>query len=119
MSRSNADRARTVLARYTDRNGRPHRVVLRGPLVLDVVGRDLPRVVARLSEDEGERQARALLEGSAIDEGYLARARREPRPFIRTLSADDLRPAADCLDAAEDDDGQALDGAADEPPLAA
>jgi hypothetical protein len=119
MSRSKTDRDRTVLARYTDRHGRPHRVVLRGYLVLDVAAGDVPRVVARLSDEEGEPHARALLEASAIDDGYLARARREPRPFIRTLIADDLRPEPDGLEAA-DGDGQARDGAAaDEPPLAA
>jgi hypothetical protein len=119
MSRSKAHIARTVLARYTDPHGRPHRVVLRGRLVLDVAVGDLPRVVARLSEDEGEAQARALLEGSRIDEGYLARARREPRPFIRALTADDLRQRAEVVDTAEEEDGHAQDGAADEPPLAA
>jgi hypothetical protein len=119
MSRSKTDRERSVLARYTDPHGRPHRVVLRGCLLLDVAAGDLPRLVARLSEDEGEAQASALLDASPIDEGYLARARREPRPFIRTLTADDLRPEPDALDAAEGDGGQPDDGAADEPPLAA
>jgi hypothetical protein len=118
MSRSTQDTRRVVLARYTDPHGRPHRVVLRGRLVLDVAGGDLPRMVARLSDEEGEAQARALLEPSAIDQGYLARARREPRPFIRALSADDLRPPAECQDEAGPDN-QARDGAADEPPLAA
>jgi hypothetical protein len=118
MRRSQAQGTRVVLARYTDPHGRPHRVVLRGSLVLDVRAGDLPRVVARLSEDEGEAQARALLEASAIDDGYVARARREPRPFIRALTADDLRPQADVPDD-EGSDSQALDVAADEPPLAA
>jgi integrase len=118
MSRSKTDRAGTVLARYTDPHGRPHRVVLRGRLVLDLAVGDVPRVVARLSGEEGESQAHAMLEASAIDAGYLARARREPRPFIRALTADDLRPLAEAQDEAEAD-GQAPDGAADEPPLAA
>jgi len=118
MSRSKAQTTRVVLARYTDPHGRPHRVVLRGRLVLDVSVGDLPRIVARLSEDEGEAQARAVLEASAIDEGYLARARREPRPFIRALTADDLRPRAEAQDEAEAD-SEAVDGAAAEPPLAA
>jgi hypothetical protein len=118
MSRTKPQTTRVVLARYTDAHGRPHRVVLRGRLVLDVAAGDVPRVVARLSGEEGEPQARALLEASAIDDGYLARARREPRPFIRALTADDLRPEPDGFDTAED--GQARDGtAADEPPLAA
>jgi hypothetical protein len=118
MSGSKRERKPTVLARYTDPHGRPHRIELRSRLVLDVAVGDIPRVVARLSDDEGEGQARALLEASAIDEGYLARARREPRPFIRALTADDLRPRAEAQDEAEPD-AQALDGAADEPPLAA
>jgi hypothetical protein len=82
-----------LLARYTDPHGRPHRVVLRGRLLIDLAAGREPRLVARLAEDEGEREARALLDGSAIDEGYLARARRETRPFIRPLTAEDLRPA--------------------------
>jgi hypothetical protein len=118
VSRTKLPTTRVVLARYTDPHGRPHRVVRRGRLVLDVSVGDIPRLVARLSEEEGEAQARALLEASAIDEGYLARARREPRPFIRALTADDLRPLAEAQDEAEAD-SQALDGAADEPPLAA
>jgi hypothetical protein len=118
MRRSKAQTTRVVLARYTDPHGRPHRVVLRGRLVLDVAAGDLPRVVALLSGEEGEPQARALLEASAIDEGYLARARREPRPFIRALTADDLRPRAEAQDEAEAD-RQDLDGAADKPSLAA
>jgi hypothetical protein len=118
MSASKAERKRTVLARYTDPHGRPHRVVLRGRLVLDVVVGDLPRVVARLSEDEGEAQARAVVKGSQIDEGYLARARREPRPFIRALTADDLRPPTEGEDAPDADD-RAPHEMADEPPLAA
>jgi hypothetical protein len=118
MSGPKRDRKRTVLARYTDPHGRPHRVVLRGRLVLDLAVGDLPRVVARLSGEEGEGQARALLEASAIDEGYLARARREARPFIRALTADDLRPSGDALDETGSD-SQAPDGAAGEPPFAA
>ena len=107
---SRKDAAKATLARYTDPHGRPHRVVLRGRLLIDLAPRQLPRLVARLSEAEGEREARALLDGSAIDEGYLARARREPRPFIRPLTAEDLRPA---------DAEAAPDHAAEGPPLAA
>jgi hypothetical protein len=87
---SRKDSAKATLARYTDPHGRPHRVVLRGRLLIDLAPGRLPRLVARLSEAEGEPQARALLDGSAIDEGYLARARREQRPFIRPLRAEDL-----------------------------
>jgi len=118
MSRSKTDREGTIVARYTDPHGRPHRVVLRGRLVLDVVVGEVPRVVARLSEQESEAQARALLEPSAIDEGYLARARREPRPFIRALTADDLRPPSE-RQGDGDPDSEARDELADEPPLAA
>jgi hypothetical protein len=113
---SGKDTAKATLARYTDPHGRPHRVVLRGRLLIDLAPRQLPRLVARLSEAEGEPEARALLDGSPIDEGYLARARREPRPFIRALRAEDLRPQG-----AEPERraGTADDEAADEPPLAA
>jgi hypothetical protein len=92
----------------------PHRIVLRGRLVHDVARREPVRVVARLGEGEGEAQARALLDGSAIDEGYLARARREPRPFVRELT-EDLAPGGGMADEAD----REPDGAADEPPLAA
>jgi hypothetical protein len=118
MSGSRRAHERVVLARYADPEGHPHRVVIRARLVLDVAAGRRPRVVARLSEGEGETQARALLEGSRIDEGYLARAARERRPFIRALTIDDMRPRAEAQDGAEAD-GQAHDRAADEPPLAA
>lgn len=87
-----AKQPRRTLARYTDPGGTEHRVVLRGRLVLDLCHGDLPRLVARLAADEGVRHARALLEGGAIDEGYLARMRRELGPICRTLRPDDLRP---------------------------
>jgi hypothetical protein len=103
-----------TLARYSDPHGRPHRVVLRGRLVLDLARREPPRVVALLADGEGEPQARALLVGSEIDEGYLARARREPQPFVRRLAAEDLRAAARRAEADRD-----AGTAADEPPLAA
>jgi hypothetical protein len=103
-----------TLARYTDPHGRPHRIVLRGQLLLDVAGREPVRVLARLVEGEGEPQARALLDGSDIDDGYLARARREPRPFVRELRADDLERADTTEEA-----GSNADDAADDLPLAA
>jgi hypothetical protein len=112
---SRQDRSLTTLARYTDPAGRPHRVVLSGHLLVDVSPRQRPRLVARLGEAEGEPQARALLDGSAIDEGYLARARREPRPFIRALAADDLRPHGSARASGEPE----TDMAAQEAPLAA
>jgi hypothetical protein len=106
---------KATLARYTDPHGQPHRVVLRGRLVVDLAPGEPPRLVARLSEAEGEAEARALLDGSAIDEGYLARARREERPFFRRLTADDLRPRG----AARERSDKAEDQAADGPALAA
>jgi hypothetical protein len=87
-----------ALARYTDAQGGEHRVVLRGRLVLDLADGELPRLVARLGDEEGEPEALALLEGSAIDEGYLERMRREPGPICRELRPDDLRPLADSAD---------------------
>jgi hypothetical protein len=115
MAAKKADRRQLVLARYTDQRSRPHRVLLRRRLVLDLCAGEPPRLVARLVDGEGEPQARALLDGSAIDEGYLARARREPRPFIRALQADDLRPP----EGAAGSERQDIDQAAEEPPLAA
>jgi hypothetical protein len=109
-----ADSSRETLARYSDPHGRPHRVALAGRLVLDLAASEPPRLVARLEEGEGVVQARALLEGSAIDEGYLARAEREPRPFIRALSADDLR-----LPDGREQEATDGDHVAGEPPLAA
>jgi hypothetical protein len=110
MAASRQQTGSLTLARYTDVHGRPHRVVLRGRLVLDLARREPARVVALLGEGEGEPQGRAMLDGSAIDEGYLARAGREPRPFVRELAADDLPPG----DADSDPDA-----AVDDPPLAA
>jgi len=88
---------------------------MRGRLLLDLAPPEPARVVALLGDGEGEPQARALLEGSEIDEGYLARARREPRPFVRRLAADDLWEATGPADETDD----AAEDAADEPPLAA
>lgn len=110
-----SQRARTILARYTDPAGRPHRVVLAGHLLVDLSPRQPPRLVARLGEAEGEPQASALLDGSAIDEGYLARARREPRPFIRPLAPDDLSPHRSARASGEPEP----EAAAHTPPLAA
>lgn len=108
---------RAVLARYTDPQGRPHRVVLLRHLLMDLSSGRLTRVVAVLGAGEGKQQARALLDGSALDEGYLARARRETGPFIRALCAEDLRPPAHQRDATEADSGHGA--GAECPPLAA
>ena len=87
------------LARYTDRRGRAHLVLLRERLVLDVGG-DGPRVVAELSADEGIDQARAALD----DGGYLERAAASEAPFCRALSVEDLRPAAEPDEPAGEDE---------------
>ena len=115
MGASGQQTGAITLARYTDPAGRPHRVVLSGHLLVDLSPRQRPRLVARLSDTEGEPQARALLQGSAVDEGYLARARREPRPFIRQLAAADLRPPR----AADAGGEPGTDGAPQDAPLAA
>jgi hypothetical protein len=81
-------RGNLPLARYQDRRGRAHLVVMRGRLLLDVCVGDLPRVVAELSEGEGADQARSLLRG---DGGYLERARLAERPICRPLRPEDLR----------------------------
>lgn len=103
-----------ILARYTDPQGRPHRIVLRGRLVLDVARRQPVRVVAVLGEGEGEAQAIALLHGSDIDEGYVARAAREERPFVRELRPEDVKRASGPGEADREPDD-----VADDPPLAA
>src|SRR5918999_479833 len=103
MSASRRQTGSVTLARYTDPAGRAHRVVLSGHLLVDLSPRERPRLVARLGQEEGEPQARALLQGSAIGGGYLARARREPRPFIRPAAAADLRPHASADAGGEDD----------------
>lgn len=83
------------LGAYTDPQGRKHRIVRRGRLVLDLCAHDRPRVVFELGEGEGREQALAVLRGSDIDEGYLARMAREPAPLARYLTADDVRRAQD------------------------
>lgn len=82
------------LGSYIDPNGRRHRIVRPGRLVLDLCAHDLPRVVLELSEDEGDEQVEAVLQGSELDEGYLARMAREPEPLARYLTADDVRRPA-------------------------
>jgi hypothetical protein len=99
VSRANRE---APLARYTDLQGGEHRVVLRGRLLLDLADGQLPRLVARLGDEEGEREALALLEGSAIDGGYLERMRREPAPICRELRPDDLRPPGESADRERD-----------------
>ena len=106
----------TELARYQDSRGRPHRVVLRGRLALDLCQGEPARVVCELSAEEGAEQARAVLFGSPIDEGYLARAGREERPFCRALGADELTPRRE---AAADGPADDRAGAPSEPPRAA
>ena len=103
------------LVRYRDCRGKLHRVVLRAQLALDLCRGEPTRVVCELSAQEGTAQARAVVFGSAIDEGYLARARREPRPFIRPLTADDLREGPAHSQGGSEEPDEAADG----PPLAA
>ena len=96
--------ARNVpLASYRDRGGRPHLVVLRGPLLLDLGSAGPPRLVAELAEDEGSAQARAPLDGEG---GYLERAAMTKGPLCRELRIEDLRPPAA-------PDGSAKEGGAD------
>jgi hypothetical protein len=99
---------RQVLARYRDNAGMEHALVLTarpsgGLLLLD---RSPARVlvVAELSGEEGEAQARAVLRDWPGDPsapqhsppvaGYLARARRTAEPLCRALRPDDLAPPA-------------------------
>jgi hypothetical protein len=81
-----------TLARYTDGRGRPHRIVQPGRLVLALARREPPRVVALLGEGEGVPQARALLDGSAIDEAtWPAPRARRGRSCVRCVPRS-LRP---------------------------
>jgi hypothetical protein len=84
-------KAREPLARYTDPEGRRHRIVMRGTLVLDLCAQEMPRVVVELTDDEWLDQVRPLVFGEAFEEGYLARAARDHRPVCRTLTSDDAR----------------------------
>jgi hypothetical protein len=72
--------------------GELHRVELvplrDGALVLDRPAEGEPLVVAELSREEGEDQARAVLEAGR----YLERARAGERGLCRSLRRDDLRP---------------------------
>jgi hypothetical protein len=86
-------RRQRLVARYRDPDGRAHRIVLWGRLVLDLCPRRAPLVVAELSAEEGIDQARAVVFGGEFDAGYLERASAGERPLGRKLRAEDLQPA--------------------------
>ena len=93
------------LAEFEERSGRRHRVVLMADrLVLDIVGKEPPRVVALLGPEEGIEHARAIVFGREGDEGYVERARRERAPICRRLAHAELRPPEDEPSAPPDDD---------------
>ena len=83
-------RREQLVASYADPSGRPHRIVLRGRLVLDLCGRRPAVLVAELSLEEGLEQARAAVLGGEFDPGYLARAQAGESPLGRRLSAAEL-----------------------------
>ena len=82
-----------LVATYADPEGRRHRIVLWGRLVLDLCARRAAVVVAELSKEEGIDQAKAAVFGGEFDQGYLARAQSGQRSLGRRLSATDLKSA--------------------------
>jgi hypothetical protein len=80
-----------LLATYT-LEGERHRIELvrlrDGALVLDRPTEGAPRVVAELSREEGEDQARAAVDAG----GYLERARAGEGGLCRALRQDEVRP---------------------------
>lgn len=85
-----AQRRTASLARYTDVNGRRHRIVRRGQLVLDLSTENMPRVVVELGEGEGDEQVTPVVFGQGREEGYVLRAARERGPVCRELCPDDV-----------------------------
>jgi hypothetical protein len=92
-----------LVATYTDRRRRRHRIVLRDRLVLDLCARRPAVVVAELSPEEGIEQAEAAVFGGEFDPGYLARAEAGERALGRPLRAADLH-ARHPADPAEHDE---------------
>ena len=81
-----------TLTTFRDRSGRAHKVVLMADrLVLDLIDREPPRVLALLRHDEGIEQAEAIVFGTDAEEGYAERAKRERDPLCRPLDPADLR----------------------------
>lgn len=81
-----------TLAEFTDQSGREHKVVLMADrLLIDVIDREPPRVLALLRPDEGIEHARAIVFGSDSEDGYVERAKRERLPLCRPLERADLR----------------------------
>ena len=80
-----------TLTTFRDRSGRAHKVVLMADrLVLDLIDREPPRVLALLRHDEGIEQAEAIVFGTDAEEGYAERAKRERDPLCRPLDPADL-----------------------------
>ena len=89
---------------YVDPQGRRHRIVLWGRLVVDHCPGRAAVVIAELSADEGPDQARAAIFGGEFDHGYLARAEAGERGLGRRLRAEELR-AGQGVDAGQDEAG--------------
>jgi hypothetical protein len=81
-----------LVATYTDRRRRRHRIVLRERLVLDLCERRPALVVAELSPEEGIEQAEAAVFGGEFDPGYLERARAGEEALGRRLALEELAP---------------------------
>jgi hypothetical protein len=108
-------RSEALVASYADRDGRRHRIVVRGGLVLDLSAGGPAILVAELSHEEGIEQAEAVVFGGEFDAGYLARAEAGEKALGRRLTAEDLRRAH----RAEPEHGDAVGQADDERRLAA
>ena len=93
------------IATYADPQGRRHRIVLWGRLVLDLCPRRPAVVIAELSAEEGLGQATAAVFGGEFDPGYLARAEAGERGLGRGLSADELR-TSQAVDVGRRDDAR-------------
>ena len=73
-------------------------------LVLDLIDREPPRVLALLRHDEGIEQAEAIVFGTDTEEGYAERAKRERDPLCRPLDPADVRAAVPQPPREPDDD---------------
>jgi hypothetical protein len=95
-----------LVATYTDRRKRRHRIVLRDRLVLDLCARRPAAVVAELSPEEGLDQAIGAVFGGEFDPGYIARAEAGEGTLVRRLRAEDLdaRQPADAAECGDDRD---------------
>ena len=83
---------------YRDLNGKPHEIVLRGRLVLDIAPAAQPRVLCELDRQPLPRNKKEALEQrdsrereiDAVVNRYIEQAPFAERPLARPLAAEDL-----------------------------